>query len=203
MSEQPGPGRDVPEISRSKFLNLNGAVMVAGTLMAVAILHLGSQGWDGALAAGHHWAVQAAVGLAIGVAAGLLMLKIDIQISYFREVEETLKRVIRESGLTRFELLFVAASAGWWEELLFRGALQPLFGVWFAAAAFALAHGIASLRNWGGWVYTALLFAFGLGLGWLFEWSGLVAVMVAHAAYDAVLLLYLHRVVAREGHTAV
>ncbi|MCA9240422.1 MAG: CPBP family intramembrane metalloprotease [Planctomycetales bacterium] len=90
-------------------------------------------------------------------------------------------------------LVAVSLAAGLGEEVLFRGALQPLLGSWLgawggvvgAAALFGFAHPISR-------EYMALAMLIGLYLGGLTLLTGnLVPAIVAHAAYDFVALCWL------------
>ncbi|RKY22336.1 MAG: CPBP family intramembrane metalloprotease [Planctomycetota bacterium] len=85
------------------------------------------------------------------------------------------------------DLLLVSLAAGVGEELLFRGVLQPLWGLWPTALVFGLAHALTP-------AYFGLAVGMGLLLGWLSAHTGgLFAPMAVHAVYDAVALLRLRR----------
>jgi len=88
-------------------------------------------------------------------------------------------------------LVLISVVAGWSEELLFRGVLQPLIGVWFTSLAFVVMHGVVRPRSLSGWLLALTLFAGSVGLGYLKRWAGLESAMVAHATYDLVVLLAL------------
>lgn len=92
-------------------------------------------------------------------------------------------------------LLAVAVAAGVGEELLFRGALQPLavrwtnpvVGVAIVSVVFGLLHAVS-------WTYFILATAIGLYLGWLAEaYQDLTAPIFVHGAYDFVALMVLVR----------
>jgi len=73
-------------------------------------------------------------------------------------------------------ILAVTSSIG--EELLFRGALQPLIGFWPTAVIFGLLHGGMTPRLWT-WTVFALLA--GVLLGWLADYTGsLLAPILCH-----------------------
>jgi len=63
-------------------------------------------------------------------------------------------------GLTRIEVFLVAASSAVGEELLFRGGLLPILGIWWSTTVFALLH-VPMGRGLALWP----LFAFVVGLG--------------------------------------
>ena len=86
----------------------------------------------------------------------------------------------------------LALAAGICEELLFRGALVPPFGIVLAALLFAALHAQYALT-----LATVEIFILGLVLGWLRRRAGTTGAIVAHFVYDGVLLvaamLYLGR----------
>jgi uncharacterized protein len=96
-------------------------------------------------------------------------------------------------GVSWLGLAAVAIAAGAGEELLFRGALQPLAERWWGAAAglaatsllFGAVHAVT-------WTYFWFATAVGAYLGWLAQhYDDLVAPIAVHAAYDFVALLVL------------
>lgn len=107
------------------------------------------------------------------------------------QVESLVGELFR--GVSWLGLAAVAIAAGAGEELLFRGALQPLAERWWGPAAgwigvsvlFGLVH--AASR-----IYFLFATAVGLYLGWLAaSFDDLVAPIVVHAAYDFVALAVL------------
>jgi hypothetical protein len=79
--------------------------------------------------------------------------------------------------------LVVAIAAGIGEELLFRGALQPVLGNLFTAALFALVHVQYGLFT----PATAALFIIGLALGRLRQQHNTTLAILVHAGYNFVL----------------
>ena len=137
-------------------------------------------------------------GWLLGVAVGLLLVPLgdpivtlltthltpaDCQVQQ-QQVAQSLQGVDR----TALEQFGIALSAGVSEELLFRGALQPRIGVLLSSVLWATfhlqytCHGLPSVSN----LYILLL---GLVFGGLRKWSGLLAAIAAHVAYDAAILL--------------
>ncbi len=96
---------------------------------------------------------------------------------------------------TLLDLAFICALAGFGEEMLFRGVLQPLLGGWLgfwpgvllAAVLFGLAHPITPS-------YVVLATLMGLYLSWLWYASeNLLTAIVAHGVYDFLALVWLTR----------
>ena len=78
-------------------------------------------------------------------------------------------------------LLSLAAAVS--EEILFRGALQPVFGLVLTSIFFALLHVQYSLTP-----ATIIIFVVGLGLGWLRQRQSTSAAIIAHFVYNFIQL---------------
>lgn len=112
-----------------------------------------------------------------------------------------LRRMVRRmicdilSGAQWWELALVAAAAGLGEEILFRGALQPLaarwWGPWIALIAVSFLFGAVHAASAAYFVTATLLGAY---LGWLsLAAPTLVVPILVHAAYDWIALAWLLR----------
>ncbi|MBS3963285.1 MAG: CPBP family intramembrane metalloprotease [Methylomonas sp.] len=116
---------------------------------------------------------------------------------------QTIRRLLLETLGSRLhqrhwaDLLVLAAIAGFSEELLFRGSLQPwlerLFeptgGLIVSNLVFALAHAVTPL-------YAVMAFLMGLYLGFCLDYGGernLLTPMVVHGLYDFVAFLVIIR----------
>jgi len=135
--------------------------------------------------------------LAAMVAAGLRALNLSLYHGLRRRWPSSREIVFLEEevfplfrGASIGELALLAAVAGIGEEVFFRGVLQEEIGVLLASLLFGLAHGpTRSLMGLAAWA-----FSMGLGLGWLYRWSGtLMLPMLVHALYDLAALLYVRR----------
>ncbi len=101
-------------------------------------------------------------------------------------LEQDIFPFVREASLG--ELLLGAAMAGFSEELLFRGLLQPHIGLVAASLVFGLLHGPSR----GLWPLAAWAAGAGLFLGSLQISAGnLLLPTLVHAFYDALALLYV------------
>src|SRR5262249_47442068 len=100
-------------------------------------------------------------------------------------------------------LVALALMAGVFEELIFRGWLQPIAGLWMTSLVFALAHFPPHRCRWAHPVtcgMIALYFPVGLGLGALYILRGnLFAPVITHLVSDALGLLVIARGVRRAG----
>ena len=85
--------------------------------------------------------------------------------------------------------------AGLGEELLFRGALQPLLGIWLTSAIFVVAHMRAyqfKKVDKAALVQMATLFGTSALLGLIAQYVGLIAAILVHALID-ICSLYMLR----------
>jgi CAAX protease family protein len=76
-------------------------------------------------------------------------------------------------------IIFLGVLAGVVEEILFRGALQPRFGLLVSAVLFAALHTQYAIS-----FATLEVFVLGFGLGWLRARAGTLPAIVTHAGYD-------------------
>ncbi len=106
-------------------------------------------------------------------------------------------RMVREmfGGVSCVALAAISVAAGFGEELLFRGALQPLAERWWGAAIgllivsviFGALHAMSR-------TYFVLATAVGLYLGWLAQhYDDLLAPIFVHSLYDFAALVVLMR----------
>ena len=171
------------------------ACATEAALLAVAALVAWPAGIP--LLADLHWSAR---DLALGLAATLPMFAVPWWATHSRLAAAQRVRHLLERrllgffrGWSRGDLLLVSIVAGVSEEVLFRavvqGGLAELVGAWPALLAagllFGAAHPITAL-------YAALAAAIGVYLGAIWVIGGnLLVPIVAHAAYDAAVLLWL------------
>jgi membrane protease YdiL (CAAX protease family) len=166
------------------------AVMGEGALAGAALLWAWARGIDirwGPPASSTAAGVTAAAVLAV---VNLFLLRRGPDVPFVRAMrrlhDELLEPLFARVRVA--DVLIVSAAAGLGEELLFRGVLQREWGVAAASVLFGLAHVGGSGTGWFG-AWAAVVGAF---LGWLAIASGgLLAPVVAHAAYDAMALAYV------------
>lgn len=130
---------------------------------------------------------SAALGLAFALGL-IVMTRVAVaRFGWARRLHGDLRPVARDLSLGQILLLAGLSSLG--EELLFRGLLTPLLGVFLSALLFGLAH---QMRGPSRWVWAGWAMAVGVGLGAIFALTGsLVGPLLAHAVVNAVNLSYL------------
>lgn len=127
----------------------------------------------------------------IGAGVGLFFLQgilaviwvLIVGIDSVEEQSEGAQAVV-ESINTVWLALAVAITAGIGEEIAFRGALQPIFGLWWTALFFTLVHMQYTLSP-----AALIIFVVALALGYLRRYYGLYAVILTHFVYNAIQLL--------------
>lgn len=177
-------------VSSGQWLALSlgsAAVYVALAWSIFYFLHEG--GTVNIFTRGLPWGGQLVAGVASGgfgaAVIGLLMNRPPVSgvLNDFNII-----KLISEVRLTAFDCVQLSFFAGVGEELLFRGAVQPLLGVWVTSAIFVGIHGYFKFRSPGHLMFGAAMFGLSAGLGYLFEYAGLTAAMSAHATYDIIML---------------
>jgi len=112
-------------------------------------------------------------GLGLAIVASTWLMK---RLGPLERLQRELADLLGPLPSSAVAVLAVTSSIG--EELLFRGALQPLIGFWPTAVIFGLLHGGMTPRLWT-WTLFALLA--GVLLGWLADYTGsLLAPILCH-----------------------
>lgn len=137
------------------------------------------------------WGLLPALGA--GLAAGLVAIALSEALTRTTELGEALADLLGESlmGITAADAVLLALASGLGEEMLFRGALQPSVGLFWASVIFGACH-FMPRRELALWSVYAVAMGFGFGL--LYEWTGqLAAPIAAHTLVNGVNLPRLAR----------
>jgi len=193
LSEKPGefPDPVTPDDLTTKNLFgmsiLSLLLYTAVALLLVYFFHNGT--FADLFRRGYSIPIQLIIGLASGLAAAGIILFLSVN-TPIKEVlnDFAIFRVIARADFSNFDKLQVSLFAGIGEEILFRGALQPIVGIWFASAFFIAIHGYFKFKSAGHIHFGIMMFALSMMLGVLFETAGLVSAMTAHAVYDMLML---------------
>ncbi|HTE51172.1 MAG TPA: CPBP family intramembrane glutamic endopeptidase [Kofleriaceae bacterium] len=134
-------------------------------------------------------ALSPLIGLAVGLAVVFLSRFAVHRLEWARRLHTDFRSLL--GPLAGREILILAMASAVGEELLFRGALQPMVGIWAQAVVFALLH-IGPGTRFLPWTLSA--FAVGLVFGWLFQLTGdLGGPIVAHFAINFMNLHFIAR----------
>jgi membrane protease YdiL (CAAX protease family) len=137
-----------------------------------------------------HALIQLPLGLGIGWCFGLIARWV-ITRPFMQPVEKKYALLIRSLRLNTVTILLLSFCAGFGEELLFRGALQPLLGIWITAIIFVAIHGYLNPLDWRISIYGGTMTLLIVCLGWMTEIWGIFAACAAHMAIDIVLFRFL------------
>lgn len=134
-------------------------------------------------------ALSPLIGLAVALAVVFLSRFAVHRFDWARRLHTDFRSLL--GPLSGREILILAVASAVGEELLFRGALQPMIGIWPQAVVFALLH-IGPGMRFLPWTLSA--FAVGLVFGWLFHATGdLGGPIVAHFAINFMNLHFIAR----------
>jgi uncharacterized protein len=129
---------------------------------------------------------QALVGLGLGAVA-CVTYWVGFKFTANRATTQHTIESYSRLNLAGWNPLWIALAAGIGEELLFRGALQPLVGILLSSVLFVLAH--TRVYRFASLSKRTLLQAMGLlavslALGVVAQYAGLLAAMILHTAVD-------------------
>jgi membrane protease YdiL (CAAX protease family) len=176
-----------PPLSRASLvIGLYAAMGIVAFLVAAArgdpdLYRLGGapEGWQ--------LAVGPLLGVALGVGVVLLTRVGTRHFQWARDLHQSFRDLL--GPLTGREIVILALASSIGEELLFRGALLPWFGVWIQAVVFAALH-IGPGRRFLPWTISALVL--GIAFGWLAKWThNLGGPIAAHFAINYLNLRYI------------
>ncbi len=126
------------------------------------------------------------LGLLAAVATVSLGLLFYLLVPIMRQISDELAPTLVD-GTDKTSFVLISVFSGIGEEMFFRGAVQPEFGLVVAALAFGLVH-IGPDRRYLVWTAWAILAGF--LFGFLYELTGgLLAPVVAHATHNAATFL--------------
>lgn len=111
--------------------------------------------------------------LTLGFALGLIVVALTRQLvartKWARDLHREIHSVVGE--LSSREITWLALSSGFAEELFFRGAMQPVLGLWLTSLIFGAVH-VGPKRAFFAW--SAWAFVMGVVLGVIFELTGVL-----------------------------
>lgn len=175
-------------------LSLGGLAVILGRLGGVrpwqTLVGLDRSAWMvGSVAGG---------GAALVLFVGIVLVDRK-PVGIFRQLQVTVRRYVAPlfRNVNPGLLFVISLSAGFGEELLFRGYCQAVVARWIGPpwggiAALVVASVLFGVCHWISKAYALLAAAMGFVLGGLFWATGsLLAAIVAHSLYDFLALLYL------------
>ena len=185
-----------------RFLYLvNTAIELAVLLGALVMFHIGKVNFKMLLhQAGPLW-MQLAIGAAAGILFGVLCGWLVTRINFFGSVLELIKEMTVKYKLNYIDIFLISLTAAVCEEILFRGALQRVWGIWPVSVLFILLHGYFNPRNLKMMAYGVIMIVLSSAIGYSYQYLGLYAAIVFHLVFDVVVLAMVKR--ALEGGQTV
>ncbi len=130
------------------------------------------------------------IGFALGVGVVGATRLATARFEWARDLHASFRDLL--GPLTGREILILALASSIGEEMLFRGALLPWFGVWVQGIVFALLH-VGPGRRFLPWTISAL--GLGFAFGWLAVWTrNIGGPIAAHFVINFINLRYIVRV---------
>ena len=129
--------------------------------------------------------------LTIGILFGIITAKAGWQIIELPKLADTktfFSKLIKPLKLNFGQIIFISICAGVGEELLFRGAVQPMLGIWITSILFVLLHGYLNPFNLPLTLYGIYMVLVIGVMGLMTEYFGILAAMIAHTLIDIILL---------------
>lgn len=195
MQNRPNEHEDIESLNLSSrdLLGMSLASMVIYLAIATLLFYFfHEQGLFAIFFEGEAWWLQILTGTGAGIAAALVIIFFSTRQPMMGVLDDfTIFRVISKSNFTRTDRAQISFFAGTGEEILFRGAIQPLIGIWLTSIIFVAIHGYFKFKSAGHILFGVLLFGLSMLLGVLYEMSGIYAAIAAHAVYDLVLLWWV------------
>lgn len=171
------------------------AAVFYGALLVAAALWNGLRGRDLA-PPGDSISLSVLLGIlaaAVTVSAGLLVYR---AVPTLRRLADELAPMLVD-GSSRSDLVLLSIFSGIGEEVFFRGAVQPEFGIVIASLAFGLLH-VGPDRRFLIWTVWAV--AAGFLFGALFAFTGgIIAPVIAHTLHNGATFLVWKRARARKA----
>ncbi len=140
----------------------------------------------------HNLLIELISGSLFGLIAGVIGWKI-ICLEFMKPVLNKYKNLISSAELDVSLIVFISFCAGVGEETLFRGVLQPLFGIWITSLFFVAIHGYLHPTNWRISIYGIYLTLVIGVIGYLTELLGLCTAIIAHMVIDIILFYKLKK----------
>jgi len=141
--------------------------------------------------------------IALGVFAGIIIAvfaQLLIISPLLRNVNAQYANLLGRFKLNTSEIILVSLCAGVGEEILFRGALQPIFGILITSIIFVAIHGYLNPKDgylnpkeWRISIYGFFMTAAIYGIGVMSDYFGLLSAIIAHTIIDIYLLHHLQK----------
>ena len=170
-----------------------GLLMLVGGIVWAA---LAGQNLPDAWFPRDRWASDVLIGVGVGAVFTALAARMFSGVPSLRRIERLIMTMLDMHAMRPHHALIFGLLAGIPEEILFRGAMQPAWGLWLTAVTFGSLHAMSVAY----FLYATLA---GVMLGALALWrDGLWAPIAAHTLIDILMFLLLMRRWRQQQHRA-
>lgn len=138
--------------------------------------------------------IQIIYGIILGLALGFLSAFSVNKLKIFEIVKNLVLTVLREYRINLFDIVLISLLAGVCEEILFRGVLQQLTGLFLSSFIFILLHGYFNPFSLNLTIFGFFMYVLSLFIGISFENFGILCAIFFHFAYDFIVLWYFIRI---------
>ncbi len=135
---------------------------------------------------------QLIVGISLGITSAAVAHFV-LSMPFMRTINTKYVNMFSQFKLGWNEILFVSFCAGVGEEILFRGAIQPLIGIVLTSVVFVAIHGYLNPKEWRISVYGITLTGVICAMGYASKHFGILSAIIAHFMIDVWLLRLLQR----------
>ncbi len=134
-----------------------------------------------------HLAFNLVFGISTGLVFGYLARYI-VNLSFMSQVKKNYGRLFAGMKISALDVWLISICAGVGEEIFFRGALQPLMGVWITSVVFVAVHGYLNPWDWRISIYGVIMTGFIIVIGFMADHLGLLSAIIVHTLIDVILL---------------
>lgn len=138
---------------------------------------------------------QLLAGIIVGVISAVLAQAM-VSLPFMQKMNVKYTSMFGNFRLTWSEILFLSLCAGVGEELLFRGAIQPLLAIIPTSILFVAIHGYLHPKNWRLSIYGLFMTGVICIIGLMAIRFGLISSMIAHTLIDVYLLSKMQQMAA-------
>ncbi|MFC2026758.1 CPBP family intramembrane glutamic endopeptidase [Chloroflexota bacterium] len=121
--------------------------------------------------------------LLVGIAVGFFMAHL-IRLPTFSGSYKKILKLVLGYNLGEFDYFIISMMSGISEEILFRGVLQPIWGIWITSIVFVLVHGYFNPFDHKSIPTASLVMLIALALGGIYIYYGLIPAIAFHFGLD-------------------
>ena len=172
------------------------ATLLLLPLLALPILYFTDLSFLGLFAFGDSSLFSILFFISAGIFFGLFIMWFG-DLPFFKNTLVEYGKMMSKLKINTQQAFFLSICAGVGEEILFRGAIQPILGIWLTSIIFVGSHHylynekFTKQNTFPFIVMVSFLLGLGLLLGWIAEEFTLWHAIAIHFSYDLVQFMYI------------